>query len=144
MTPTAFRTNGHVTPLEGVFNRLMNFDRTMGEDGPGVSPWSSVPVAIWQDEDHAYVELELPGVSESDLEMTLHRNELTIRAERKAPEGRKPLFNNRSFGTVQRTITLPDDVEGEGVEATFNKGVLTISLPKRAESKPRKIALKAN
>jgi len=140
MLPTVFRSS--TTPIESVFNRLVTLDRAFGEDGPGLpSTWSSAPVAIWQDEDHAFVELELPGVSETDLEMTLHRNELTIRAERKAPDGRRYLFCNRAFGKIQRTITLPDDVDGEKVEASFKDGILTVSAPKRPESKPRKLSL---
>lgn len=144
MLPTAFR-NGQspatFAPVEGldrVFNRLLNLDRPFGEDGVAASAWGA-PVAIWQDEDHVYVEAELPGVSEADLDMTVHRGELTIQGERKPAEGRKYLYNGRQFGKFRRTITLPEEVNAEAVEARLTDGVLLITCPKRAETKPRKI-----
>src|SRR3954465_10637744 len=99
MLPTVFR-NGqspvNFPPVEGldrVFNRLMNFERAFGEDGSAASAWAGAPISVWQDEDHVYVEAELPGVAEAALDMTVHRGELTIQGERKAPEGRKYLYN---------------------------------------------------
>lgn len=144
MLPTAFRNGTSLTPIEGVFNRLMSLDRAFGEDGAAKPTWTGAPISIWQDEDRFYVEVELPGVTDSDIEMTVHRGELTIQAERKAPENRPYLFNNRQFGQVRRTITLPDEVNSEAVEATFVNGVLSLVCPKRAESKPRKIQVKPN
>jgi len=103
-----------------------------------------MPMDLYRSGDHYVVHADLPGIDPGSVDVSVDSGTLTIRAERKTPEGRRHLFNNRAFGKVQRTITLPDDVDGEGVVAAFNQGVLTISLPKRAESKPRKINLKGN
>jgi HSP20 family protein len=69
---------------------------------------------------------------------------LTIRAERKAEEGRTYLYNCRRHGQIERLVRLPEGLDATGnVQAQFTNGVLHISLPKAAEAKPRKIALQS-
>ena len=90
-------------------NRLDSFfDRVFGDDGHSAGQaWAGVPLSMWQDEDHIFVEVELPGVAESDLEMTVHNGMLFIRGERKAAEGRRPMYDGRSYGRFERVVTLP-------------------------------------
>ncbi len=123
------------------------FDRVFGEDGGNsrsFRPQSVLPLSIWQDEDRLYVEADLPGVEEKDLDITVESGVMTIKAQRTALEGRAYLHNGRSFGRAERAVTLPSDVDSSQVEAKLSNGVLHITLPKLAESRPRKIAVKSS
>lgn len=123
------------------------FDNFFGTDGEGLRPMGgsqSLPWSIWQDENHVYVEADLPGVSEKDLEATVHNGVLTIKAERSDEEGRVYIFNGRTFGRFERAITLPETVDSENVEATLTNGVLRIVLAKHPEARPKKITLKSS
>jgi HSP20 family protein len=104
--------------------------------------WSHMPLAIWQDENNLYIEAEMPGVVEKDLEVTVHGEVLSIKAQRHEPEGRKYLHSGRIFGRFERAVALPEAVVADQVEATLNDGVLHLTLPKKAEARPRKIAVK--
>jgi HSP20 family protein len=103
-----------------------------------------VAVSLWQDDDHIYVEADLPGMADEDVEVTVHMGVLFIRGERKAEPGRQYLYNGRTWGRFERAITLPDEVDTEAVQAELTQGVLRVSLPKRPEAKPRKITLKSS
>jgi HSP20 family protein len=127
--------------LEGLFDRLFD-DTVFGFNFPAAEP--GVPVSLWQDEDHIYVEADLPGMADEDVEVTVHNGVLYIRGERKPEEGRQYLFNGRTWGRFERAITLPDAVDTEAVQAELTRGVLRVSMPKRPETKPRKIALKSS
>ncbi len=125
----------------GRFDSL--FDRVFGEDGgkPG-QPWPALPLAMWEDDDHLYVEVELPGVTESDVEVTVHNGSLIIRGERKPPENRGYLYNGLSFGRFERVLTLPEAVDTSDVEATLESGMLRMTLRKSPEARPKKITLR--
>jgi len=123
------------------------FDRFFGDDGNWLRSTSArdvVPLAIWQDDDHFYFEAELPGVTEKDLEITVHDGVLTVKGERRDEEGRAFLYNSRSFGPFERVVTLPEAVDSEQVEATLIGGVLRVRLSKSPKARPRKIALKTS
>ncbi len=123
------------------------FDRVFGEDGGAlrkVWPQSVLPLSVWQDENSIYLEADLPGVAEKDLEITVHSGVLSIKAQRSDEEGRAYLYNGRAFGRAERAVTLPSDVDSAQVEAKLSNGVLHISLPKLPEARPRKIALKTS
>lgn len=130
----------------GPVNRLETlFDRVFGEDGgfPGQS-WAGMPMAMWQDEDHFYLEVEMPGVAEQDVDLSIHKGTLTIRGERKPAENRSYLYDGRSYGRFEQVIGLPEAVDAEAVQAKLADGVLSIDLPKSPEAKPRKISLRAS
>ncbi len=114
------------------------FNQVFGE----LNGQSHAPLSMWADQDHFWVEAEMPGVAEADVEITVHKDVLTIKAERKPEEGRRYLYNGRSFGRFERSVRLPEPVDVEAVNASLKDGVLTIELPKSAEAKPRKITLK--
>lgn len=88
---------------------------------------------------------DLPGIAESDLDISLHDNVLTV-AGRRTAEPRKDNDNfsvcERRFGAFSRSFTLPDTADGEKIEAKLDFGVLTLAIGKKPEAKPRKIALK--
>jgi HSP20 family protein len=124
--------------LEGLFDRL--FDDTVFGFSPRVEG-TAPPISLWQDEDNVYVEADLPGMTEQDLEVMVHKGVLSIRGERKAEEGRRYLYNGRTWGRFERAITLPDEVNTADVQAELSHGVLRLTLPKSPETKPRKITL---
>jgi len=143
------RTTFPFSPLAGTtFNRLDSlFDRFFGEEGDGHRVnwgFGSLPVSIWQDESNLYVEVELPGVTDKDVEITVHSGVLTIRANRPEEEGRAYLYNGRTFGRFERSVVLPEAIDSDHVEATLNSGVLRVALPKHAEARPKKITLKTS
>lgn len=91
---------------------------------------------------------ELPGVDEKDVEVTLADNVLTIKGEKKSEHEEKAegrVFSERSYGMFRRSFSLPYNVEGDKVDAKFDKGVLKITLPKSPElqQKTQKIAIKS-
>jgi HSP20 family protein len=94
------------------------------------------PVSLSEDKDNAYVRAELPGVKREDLKVETADGALTITAARKAKNGEK-----EETVSSTRSVTLPPDVEAEKVVATYENGVLTVTLPKREALKPRQIAI---
>jgi HSP20 family protein len=139
------RNNLTMVPWTTPINRLEGlFDRLLDDGGFGFRPESAaVPVSFWQDDDHLYVEADLPGLGDEDVEVTVHNGVLFIRGERKPEEGRPYLYNGRTWGRFERVIELPDRVDAEGVRADLSRGVLRVTLPKSPEAKPRKITLGA-
>jgi len=137
------RNNSALAPFAGgPINRLDSFfDRVFRDDGPLAQAWAGVPMSVWEDDDHVYVEAELPGVRDEDLDITVHNGMLFIRGQRKPAEGRKMLYDGRSYGRFERVITLPEAVKTDDVQARLTDGILAITLPKSPEAKPRKIPL---
>jgi HSP20 family protein len=134
-------------PLEELRSEMSRlFDRWGGEAGRMLRPVYP-PLNLWEDADHVYVEAELPGLELSDLEIYVSgHNQLSIKGERKVPQIDKGAWHRqeRSYGAFTRTLELPFDVDADKVSAQFKNGVLTITLPKRDEVKPRRIEVKVN
>ncbi|MFP3869055.1 MAG: Hsp20/alpha crystallin family protein [Desulfobacteraceae bacterium] len=102
---------------------------------------------ISEDKDHLYVRAELPGVNPEDIEITLENNNLILRGERKVPEEQKGVDyhrREREVGSFRRVIRLPAPVDATKVEAACRDGVLTITLNKPEETKPKKITVKSS
>jgi HSP20 family protein len=88
---------------------------------------------------------DLPGVAESDLDIAVHNNVLTVSGSRQSEErkeGESYALYERQYGSFSRSFSLPDTADGDRVEAKLDGGVLTLTIWKRAEAKPRKIALR--
>lgn len=107
---------------------------------------SFTPAVIARETADRYtVELELPGVSPEQVEVTAEPGALTVKGSRPAPsatEGEKVHIAERTFGDFRRQFRLPDAVEPSKIEATFAHGVLTITLPKREPSVARTIEIR--
>ncbi|MDB4960661.1 MAG: heat shock protein Hsp20 [Myxococcales bacterium] len=91
------------------------------------------------------VKADLPGVSEADLDIAVHNNVLSVSGSRQAEErkeGESYALYERQFGSFTRSFSLPDMADGERIDAKLENGVLTLSIAKKAEAKPRKIAVK--
>ena len=148
--PTRVARGQYQDPFE---QAQREFDSLLGrffggrEAGDGGSPAAYLTpygVDVREDQDHIYVEAELPGFSKEDVDITLENQTLTITAERKADreeKGKKGeyLLRERRYSRFQRSFTLPPTVNEQSVNAKLENGVLTITLNKREETKPRKI-----
>jgi HSP20 family protein len=101
---------------------------------------AAYPADIWEDEDNVYVEAELPGFTKDQIEITLEQGTLQISATRQVEERKgEQYLNERRWTRSFRSFSLPTPVEEDRVQATVENGVLHLTLPKRAEVKPRKI-----
>lgn len=101
---------------------------------------------VWQDDDNVYVEAEIPGLTEADLDVTVTGNELTIKGERpilEPTEGTTVHRRERHTGPFSRVVHLPMDVNDDKVEAAFRNGVLTVTLAKAEVARSRHIPVKA-
>ena len=103
--------------------------------------WSSLPLSMWEDDNQVYLEVDAPGMTENDIEVSVHNGEMIIQGERKC-ERRHGVYDTRTYGRFEQRITLPSAVDAEKVEARLANGVLSVTLPKSEEAKPRRIALK--
>ncbi len=87
---------------------------------------------------HYEITMELPGVAQDDIEVSLHDGVLTVKGEKRSErkeEGEGYFFSEREYGRFQRTFRLPADARGDDVAADFSNGVLKITVPKLAEEK---------
>jgi HSP20 family protein len=124
--------------FDDVFNRFDTglpsaFGRMPGWSG---GSWPSLEVTA---SDHEVrVSAELPGMEEKDIELLVDEDVLTIRGEKKAEtEDKERRFSERFYGRFERVVPLPFAVEDEKVEASFENGVLTVTLPKSAKAKEK-------
>ncbi len=114
---------------------------------PAVSARS--PVVDVREKDGAYlIEAELPGVSEKDVKLELKSGLLTLSTEKKEEseskdEGGKWIRRERRESFFSRSFELPEDADGERIEASFKDGLLTIAMPKKPEASPRLVPVKA-
>ena len=127
--------------FEGMFNRWLGVRE--GQGGQALAPYG---VDIREDGDHFYVEAELPGFKKEEVDITLENQTLTIAAERRfenkpTENGQKGdlLLHERRYTRFLRSFTLPPTVDEGSVNARLQDGVLTVTINKREETKPRKI-----
>jgi len=100
------------------------------------------PVDIYEDEHNIILKLEVPGIDEKDIDVRIDNNTLTVHGERKIEkEEKEENFRRveRQYGSFTRSFTLPSSVDPAQVSAHYDKGVLNISLAKKAEAKPKQI-----
>ena len=125
--------------FDTMLNRFFN-----PEPGTRILPYG---VDIREDADHFYVEAELPGFKKDEVDVTLENATLTISAERNEQTNKgdekkgESLLQERRWGRYVRSFTLPPTVDEQQVDAKLQDGVLTITLNKREEVKPRKITV---
>jgi HSP20 family protein len=131
--------------LHNEMNRLFNtlFDAPVPNGNASVRRWIPAMDLVETDENFV-LRADLPGVSESDVNIELEDNVLTVSGERKSEhEERKEGYYRveRAAGSFSRSLTLPEGVSPEAIKANFDKGVLEIRIPKPEERKPRKVAI---
>ncbi len=98
---------------------------------------------LYQDNDNVVAMVELPGLRKEDIEISLHDGTLTISGERKSEprEGEKPEKTERFVGRFRRSVTLPSRIDADKVNAGYKDGILTVTMPKAEEAKPKRIAV---
>jgi HSP20 family protein len=135
-----------LTSLQNEMNRLFNtfFDTpAAGNGGNGLRRWVPAMDLVETDE-HFVLKADLPGLDESDVNIEVDDNVLTVSGERRAEHEDKRegyVRVERAYGSFRRSLTLPDGVNPEAVSANFENGVLEVRIPKPEERKPRKVAI---
>lgn len=128
------------------FNQLFNetFARAFGNQQE-VSPRAWVPpVDIGETEDSLVLKAELPGIKPDDVEIRVEDNTLYLKGERKfEKEVKEENLHQveRSYGTFSRSFALPSSIDSDKVKAEYQNGVLTLTMPKREEAKPKTIKI---
>ena len=132
------------TTLQERMNRLVR-DQYRAEGGSEESLTTTnfaPPVDVYEDEHSITLKIEVPGIDEKDIDVRIENNTLTVHGERKfEKEEKEENFRRveRQYGSFTRSFTLPNTVDPEQVNATYNKGVLKVNLAKKAEAKPKQI-----
>ena len=138
---TRWEPSRGATALQDQINRLFqdSFGRDSGE--ASLSAWAPA-VDIYETEHELVVKADLPEVDSKDLDIRVENNILTIRGERKFEKNvneENYLRVERSYGSFARSFTLANTVNSEAIKADYQNGVLTLSIPKREEAKPKQI-----
>jgi HSP20 family protein len=125
-------------------NRLNSLfqDYSRGEGDSTTAAGFAPPVDIYEDEHKLVLKLEVPGMRQEDLNIQIENRTLTVQGERKFDREEKQENFHRvehRYGTFFRSFTLPNTVDAENVQASYDAGVLKLEFPKRAEAKPRQI-----
>ena len=135
-------------------NRLGNFlpsglpevDQLLGQffRPEEVSGWRA-PASIWEAENVFHVEVDAPGVSKENVELTFEKGTLQISLERKTPEGERTNWHNeRGYGKVSRSVALPETIDPNTITAELTNGVLHVTITKLPEMQPKKIDVKVS
>ena len=128
------------------FNQLFNetFARAFGDQKEvSLRTWVP-PVDICETEDSLVLKAELPGIKPDDVEIRVEDNTLYLKGERKfEKEVKDENFHQveRSYGTFSRSFSLPSSIDSDKVKAEYQKGILTLTMPKREEAKPKTIKI---
>ena len=137
-----FRGNpGFETQVNRIFNEL--FDRSQESN---LTTWAPA-VDIFEGQNELVVKADLPDIKPEELDIRVENNILTIRGERKFEKKVSEedyLRVERSFGSFARSFTLANTVNTDAIKAEYRNGVLTLSIPKREEAKPKQIKVSVN
>lgn len=117
----------YVTPTRGLYDRSV-----------------ALPIDVVETTDDIIVTCEIPGITEKDIDVTLTSNVLTIKGKKEENQEEKKgkYYRKESWsGSFQRTVSLPGSVNADKIKAALTNGMLTITLPKREEAKPKQISV---
>jgi len=123
------------------FDPFRELDRVA--DASWGRPSSPMPMDAVRRGDSVVVSFDLPGVEPDSIDVTVERNVLNVRASRshERVDGDEVLASERRFGSISRQLLLSDTLDGNGVAADYDRGVLTVRIPVAAAAKPRKIEI---
>lgn len=127
--------------LKQVFDRFFQGSDRQDESSVVTSQWAPL-VDIKEEAERFVIHADLPGIDPQDVEVMMDKGILTIKGERRSEsseENERYSRIERSYGTFHRRFALPDSADPEGIAASGHNGVLTITIPKRPETKPRRI-----
>jgi HSP20 family protein len=124
-------------------NRVNSLFRDLNDGDSPLSTAGFVPaVDVYEDEKAVVLKLEVPGIEEKDLDVSVENHTLTVKGERKMEkEEKEENFHRieRRYGSFFRAFTLPTTVDTENVQASYNAGVLKLELKKKPEAQPKQI-----
>lgn len=143
MAITPFRNSTAPDDVEQLVRRFLD----SGDDWPVTAGAFAPALDVREDSDNFTLYVELPGVSPDDVNITLEDSVLTIAGERSTrDEVARAQFRRveRAHGRFHRSVRLPDRVVADGISARYGDGVLTITVPKAEEARPRRVAIEAN
>lgn len=126
------------TPWSGLETHIERLFENALSDFAGAPSADRFPVDLYEDKDNTYVRADLPGVKREDIHVELVDGYLTIAATRKVPAADGKTEQSFSFS---RSVSVANDVHTDQVVAAYENGVLTVTLPKREEAKPKKISV---
>jgi HSP20 family protein len=146
-TLTAWPGFGRLSDLRDEIDRLFESPLTeLTRTSQLLSGWTPA-LDVYEDKENFTVKAELPGMKKEEIEVSLHEGMLSISGERKGESKHEEAEVHRTerfFGRFQRTVNLPAAVAAEKVKAAYKDGVLTITLPKTEEAKPKHIDVSVN
>jgi len=132
---------GHLLPgglpeFDNLFNHFFRAEE--------VAMWRA-PASIWEADNTFHIEIDAAGVSKEDVELTFEKGNLLITLDRKSPEGERTYWHNeRGYGKVSRSVSLPETVDPDTISAELNNGVLHVTITKLPEAQPKKIDVKVS
>lgn len=132
---------GHLLPggfpeFDHLFNHVFRAEQA--------AVWQA-PASIWEADNTFHIEVDAPGVTKDDVGLTFEKGELQISLERKAPEENRTTWHNeRGYGKVSRTVTLPDTVDADTISAELVNGVLHVTVTKLPEAQPKRIEVRVS
>lgn len=148
-------------PINSVLDRMMSLSRAMDSSfdqndadifglrtPPSQRVWLPA-LDSWESNDAFIVAMDIPGVHSENLDISFEQNTLTVKGMRSSPINTSEKTESRVFmsermsGSFSRALRLPEYVDGEKIEASYDSGVLTIRIPKMAAAVPRKISISA-
>lgn len=133
----------NLSNFQDQFNRLFEPTREGQADNSALTSWAPA-VDIYENENELVIKADLPEIDEKNLDVRVENNTLTVRGERKFEQEVKEenyLRVERAYGSFSRSFSLPSSVNTEAIKADYKNGVLTVALPKRAESKPKQVKI---
>ncbi|MGO8764512.1 MAG: Hsp20/alpha crystallin family protein [Limisphaerales bacterium] len=136
-------TLGRITDLRDEIDRLFEAPLARTSEFLGWTP----AFDVYEEKDNFVVKAELPGMKKEDINVSLHDGSLIISGERQAEthsEGTEVYRAERFFGKFQRSVALPAAVASDKIKAQYRDGILTITLPKTEEAKPKQIEVNVN
>jgi HSP20 family protein len=139
---TRFQPLHDFPTLQDRINRVFRESYSGGQDESLTTSSFAPAVDVYEDEHKVSLKIEVPGIEEKDLDIRVENNTLSVHGERKIEKEEKEENYRRverQYGSFTRTFNLPQTVDTDKVSANYDKGVLKITLPKKAEAKPKQI-----
>jgi HSP20 family protein len=139
---STWRPFNRLSSLHEDLDHLFNLAFPASTRGEGLLSGWTPALDLSQDKDNVFVKLELPGMKKEEIGITLHEGVLSINGERKHEEEKKEgdvFRSERFFGKFHRSVALPTAVDATKVKAAYKDGILSVTLPKAEEAKPKQI-----
>ena len=147
-TITRWNPYREMISLRNMMDQMLedSFVRRLGETTEPTMASLTVPIDMYEKNGDFVIRTELPGLKAEDIDISIDDNALTIKGEferENQEQSDNMLFQELRYGKFQRTVNLPSQVDSDQVDATFEEGVLRLTLPKTEEAKPKQISVKS-